>query len=193
MARTFVGVVAGLAGVAALGAFLSGPAAVAQQPRPGAFTITVPGLTEAAMLSAKNASSDPGCGGQNVSPSVQWSNAPAGTKSFAVTIFDPDGQKGLGSVHWVAYGIPAGITSLPEGIGTSSSKDFVSGNNSQGKATFRGPCPPVGENPHHYIVAVYALDLEPNALEGGLSRDAFLAAIKGHNIGETSVVLRYQR
>lgn len=145
------------------------------------------------MLAATNASNDPGCGGGNVSPAVQWSHAPKGTKSFAVTIVDPDGGKGLGSVHWVAYGIPANLNSLPAGIGTSSSKDIVRGDNSRGKATYRGPCPPKGENPHHYIVAVYALDLDPGALKQGLSHDRFLATIKGHSLGETSVVLRYQR
>lgn len=191
MIRTSIA--AGSAGGVVLGMLLLLQPSLAQQARSNAFTITVPGFSEASMLSAKNASNDPGCGGQNISPAVQWSHAPSGTKSFAVTIVDPDGGKGLGSVHWVAYGIPASISSLPEGVGTSSSKDLVAGNNSRGKATYRGPCPPVGENPHHYIVAVYALDLAPGTLKPGLSHNAFLAAIKGHSAGETSIVLRYQR
>lgn len=191
MIRTSIA--AGYAGGALLGMLLLLHPALAQKAHPDAFTITVPGHTEGSMLSAKNASNDPGCGGGNISPAVQWSHAPKGAKSFAVTIIDPDGGKGLGSVHWVAYGIPANLNSLPAGIGTSSSKDFVRGDNSRGKATYRGPCPPKGENPHHYIVAVYALDLAPGALKQGLSHDQFLAAIKGHSLGETSVVLRYQR
>lgn len=167
--------------------------ASAQQPKADAFTLTVPGFPEAALLKIRNASSDPGCGGENVSPPVQWSHPPAETKSFAVTITDPDGQKGFGSVHWVAYGIPQAIGALPEGAGTSSSKDFVTGANSNGKAVYRGPCPPVGDQPHHYVISVYALDLAPGALEPGLDRDKFLAAIKGHSLNETSIVLRYNR
>jgi Raf kinase inhibitor-like YbhB/YbcL family protein len=165
----------------------------AQQAKPDAFTVTVPGMAEAAFLTTKNASSDPGCGGGNVSPPIQWSHPPAGTKSFAITVVDPDGQKGLGSIHWVAYGIPASITSLPAGVGTSSSKDLIAGKNSAGKATYRGPCPPAGEQPHHYIVGVYALDLAPGAIEPGLTHEALLAAIKGHSLNESSVVLRYAR
>jgi Raf kinase inhibitor-like YbhB/YbcL family protein len=93
----------------------------------------------------------------------------------------------------VAYGIPASITSLPAGVGTSSSKDLIAGKNSAGKATYRGPCPPAGEQPHHYIVGVYALDLAPGAIEPGLTHEALLAAIKGHSLNESSVVLRYAR
>jgi len=169
------------------------PSAEAQQPRADAFTLTLPSFSEAAFLRARNAANDAGCGGDNVSPAVQWSHAPAATRSFAVTIIDPDGQKGLGSVHWIAYGIPASVMALPEGSGTSSTKDLIAGKNSRGQATYRGPCPPVGEQPHHYIVSVYALDLEPGALPPGLDRDAFLSAINGHNLNETSIVLRYAR
>jgi Raf kinase inhibitor-like YbhB/YbcL family protein len=167
--------------------------AAAQQAHPDAFTITLPGFSEAAFLTVKNAANDPGCGGENISPAVQWTNPPAGTRSFAVTVIDPDAQKGLGSVHWIAYGIPSTIMTLPEGTGTSSSKDVVAGANSQGKATYRGACPPVGDQPHHYIISVYALDLEPGALEPGLDRDRFFSAIKGHNLNATSMVLRYGR
>ena len=167
--------------------------ALAQQPKADAFTLTVPGFPEAALLKTRHATNDPGCGGENVSPPVQWSHAPAETKSFAVTITDPDGQKGMGSVHWVTYGLSPAINALPEGAGTSSSKDFIAGANSNGKATYRGPCPPVGDQPHHYVISVYALDLDPGALEPGLDRDKFLAAIKGHSLNETSVVLRYNR
>lgn len=174
--------------------FPSGPpTAMAQQPRADAFTIMLPGFSEAAFLTVKNAANDPGCGGENVSPAVQWVNPPAGTTSFAVTIIDPDGQRGLGSVHWIAYGIPPTIMALPEGTGTSSSKDIVAGANSQGKAIYRGACPPVGEQPHHYVISAYALDLGPGALKPGLDRDEFFSAIKGHNLNATSMVLRYAR
>jgi Raf kinase inhibitor-like YbhB/YbcL family protein len=186
-------VVAGAALAAGLTGFPTIPSAGAQQPKPDAFTITVPGFAEAAFLKSTNASSDPGCGGDNISPAIQWTHPPAGTRSFAVTIMDPDGQKGLGSVHWIAYGIPASVAALPERSGTSSTKDLIAGKNSRGQATYRGPCPPAGEQPHHYVIAVYALDLEPGALPPALDRDGFHSSIDGHVLNETSVVLRYAR
>jgi Raf kinase inhibitor-like YbhB/YbcL family protein len=167
--------------------------AEAQQPKANAFTLTVVGFPESALLKSRNAASDPGCGGDNISPALEWSHAPSGTRSFAITIIDPDGGKGLGSVHWIAYGIPASVTALPERSGTSHNKDILAGTNSRGQASYRGPCPPPGEQPHHYIIAIYALDLEPGALPPGLDRDGFLSAINGHSLNETSVVLRYNR
>src|SRR5579863_3073202 len=88
-----------------------------------------------------------GCGGQNVSPALQWSGVPSGAKSLAIVMFDPDARKGQGWTHWVAYGIDPARGSLPEGV-----KDGIT----QGKtgfptAGYGGPCPPVGDPPHHYV------------------------------------------
>jgi Raf kinase inhibitor-like YbhB/YbcL family protein len=133
------------------------------------------------------------CGGQNVSPALAWANAPAGVASYAVTMFDVDGQRGLGVVHWVAYGIAPGTTSLAEGAGSTASSMMVGGTNTQNLTTYRGSCPPPGEQPHHYVLSVYALDLAPGALAAGLTRDALFAAIKGHILAEASTVALYAR
>jgi len=156
------------------------------------FAVSSSAFDEDGLLTAKNANSANNCGGENVSPPLAWSDAPAGTRSFAVVMIDPDGGKGLGSVHWIAYGIAPSVTALAEGEGSAPAKKFIAGNNGA-SMIYRGPCPPVGDSPHHYVIGVYALDLEPNALQPGLTRDAFLEAIRGHNLAETSIVARYSR
>ncbi|WP_027801142.1 YbhB/YbcL family Raf kinase inhibitor-like protein [Paraburkholderia dilworthii] len=156
-----------------------------------AFTVASPGLADGATLESTHAASANNCGGGNVSPALQWRHPPAGTRSYAVTIFDPDGAKGLGIVHWVLYGIAPSITSL--GAGGASPPGSVAGTNRTGGPGYYGPCPPVGDVPHHYVVQVYALDLAPDALPTGLTRDALLAAMKDHVIAATSTVLRYGR
>lgn len=157
----------------------------------GAFAVSSPGLADGGTLEASHAASANNCGGGNVSPALQWRNVPAGTKSFAVTIFDPDGAKGLGIVHWVLYGIAPTTTELAAGGATPPGS--VGGTNRTGGPGYYGPCPPVGEVPHHYVAQVYALDLPPDALPAGLTRDALHAAIKDHVIAATSTVLRYGR
>ncbi len=156
-----------------------------------AFELTSPGLPDGGMLPMSHAGSQNNCGGRNVSPALQWRNAPAGTRSFAITIFDPDGAKGLGVVHWVMYGIPSSMTSLAAGGEPPAGARM--GPNVSGEAAYHGPCPPAGEIAHHYVVQIYALDLAPDALAAGLTRDALHAAIKGHVLANTSTVMRFGR
>lgn len=155
-----------------------------------AFALSSPGLADGGTLDSSHAASANNCGGGNVSPALQWRNAPVGTKSYAITMFDPDGAKGLGIVHWVLYGIASSAAGLGAGATPPGS---VAGTNRTGGPGYYGPCPPVGEVPHHYLAQVYALDLPPDALPAGLTRDALLAAIKDHVLATTSTVLRYGR
>jgi Raf kinase inhibitor-like YbhB/YbcL family protein len=157
------------------------------------FTVMSPAFEDGGELTRRNAGDAQGCGGGNVSPPLAWSHAPPGTMSHAVIVYDPDGGKGLGSVHWVAYGLAPSVTALPEGAGTASPAAFVGGINNRGTLFYNGPCPPVGDRPHHYVFSVYALDLPPDALKGGLTRDEFLAAIRGHSLAAASIVARYAR
>jgi hypothetical protein len=156
------------------------------------FVVSSSSFSASGTLSAKFAFDQNNCGGQNVSPAVPWSNAPATTKSFAIVMFDVDGQRGLGVVHWVAYAIAPGTTSLAEGMGNKGGA-LVSGTVMPGIVTYRGACPPAGDSPHHYILSVFALDLDPNAYAGGMTRDELLAAIKGHILAESSVIAIYAR
>ena len=84
-------------------------------------------------------------------------------------------------------------TSFAEGAGAGSSGGFVGGTNTKDVNTYSGPCPPVGDQPHHYVFSVYALDLAPGTLAPGLTRDLFLQAARGHVLAASSVVLRYAR
>src|SRR5215831_19220319 len=105
-----------------------------------------------------------GCEGGNVSPSLAWKNAPAGTKSFALTVYDPDAPTGSGWWHWVMFNIPASVTSLSKGVGNPASgqtpKGAVQSKTDFGKAGYGGPCPPKGDKPHRYIFTVYALKVD---------------------------------
>ena len=101
-----------------------------------------------------------GCGGQNVSPQLSWSGAPEGTKSFAITCFDPDAPTGSGYWHWLAFDIPASVNSLNEGAGNQSHGGGKSTTNDYGMVGYGGPCPPKGDGDHHYTFTVYALDVD---------------------------------
>ena len=155
------------------------------------FTLTSPDLADNATLDSRHAASAQDCGGKNVSLPLAWSNAPAGTKSFALTIYDPDGARGLGIVHWVLYGIPAATTALGEGGPPPAGS--IGGINRTGKDGYYGPCPPHGDAPHHYVVQAYALDLAATALPAALDRDGLIAAMKGHVLAASSMVARYAR
>ena len=162
------------------------------------FTLSSPAFSDNAVLPLKYAGGTL-CGsdsrGGNVSPPLAWSNPPAGTKSFAVLMIDPDGRRGLGSVHWVAYGIPSSRAGLKEGEGGGGTLaiDIIEGKNGRSTMGYTGPCGPPVDAPHHYVIDVIALDLAPDALPGGLDRDALLKAIDGHSLGPASQVVRYRR
>ncbi|NOT75787.1 MAG: YbhB/YbcL family Raf kinase inhibitor-like protein [Cyclobacteriaceae bacterium] len=101
-----------------------------------------------------------GCKGENISPQLSWENAPAGTQSFAVTIFDKDAPTGSGFWHWVIFNIPADVKELKSGAGDISKglapKEAIQINTDAGTPGYVGPCPPPGA-PHEYLITVYAL------------------------------------
>ena len=80
-----------------------------------AFEVTSPGTPDGGTIDSSHAASANNCGGGNQSPAVQWRNTPSGTRSFAVTLFDPDGAKGIGVIHWVLYAIPASMNAMQHG------------------------------------------------------------------------------
>jgi Raf kinase inhibitor-like YbhB/YbcL family protein len=125
------------------------------------FTLSSPTIKPGSTLSDAQVFNGFGCTGKNVSPALKWSGAPAGTKGYALTVYDPDAPTGSGWWHWVVYNIPASATELPEGAGTADGKGLPAGS-AQGKTDFGAPgfggaCPPKGDKPHRYIFTVYAL------------------------------------
>jgi len=159
------------------------------------FTLTSTSFKDGDTVAAKYAGAHPGrsCGGENVSPQLSWPNAPEKTKSFAVVMTDPEGGRGLGSVHWVAYGIPAGKTSFAEGEASAPPKDHVGGKNGIGTNYYFGPCGPAGDSLHHYIFTVIATDLESDVLPPGLTRDELFQKLRGHALAPASIVGKYIR
>lgn len=159
-----------------------------------AFRLTSPGLADNTILTQKHAGNNkanPNCVGSNISPALEWSNVPEKTRSFAIMMDDQAGRGGLGVSHWVAYGIPANVTSLAEGEVSGPSKNVVGGKGTVGSEFYAGPCPPRGDAPHHYVFTLIATDLEPNTLKPGLTKTELLESLEGHTLRAASLVLRY--
>jgi hypothetical protein len=129
------------------------------------FTLSSPDLPPGKPIAEQFTANAFGCHGPNQSPALKWSNPPAGTKSFAVTMFDPYRPPISGWWHWVVYDIPATTTQLPHNAGLPGDPGMPQGAQ-QGKpdgeapeAHYYGPCPDVGDPPHHYTITVYALSV----------------------------------
>jgi Raf kinase inhibitor-like YbhB/YbcL family protein len=159
------------------------------------FTLTSTSFKDGDTLAAKYAGAAPGrtCGGENVSPQLSFTNVPDKTKSFAILLTDPEGGRGQGSVHWVAYGIPASKTSFAEGEASVSPKGYVTGKNNASTDNYFGPCGPPTDSPHHYVYMVIATDMEPDALPAGLSREELLEKLRGHGLAPAAIVVKYRR
>lgn len=161
------------------------------------FALTSPAFADNDILSSKHAGKGGprNCDGENISPPLEWSNAPEATQSFAMVVHDAVGGHGLGITHWVAYGISPQASSLAEGVASSPAVDntYIGGTNVIKQPTYLGPCPDVGDVPHHYEFVLIATDLAPDALAPGLTRDALFEALAGHTLGATSLVGRYAR
>lgn len=150
---------------AAVGAVVVGLCVNAAAADPS-FTLLSPDLPAGKPIAEQFTANAFGCHGPNESPALRWSNAPAGTKSFAVTMFDPYRPPASGWWHWVVYDIPAGTTQLPRKAGDPGSPAMPQGAKQvkpDGEAPephYYGPCPDEGDPPHHYTITVYALSVE---------------------------------
>ncbi|HKW86649.1 MAG TPA: YbhB/YbcL family Raf kinase inhibitor-like protein [Nitrospiraceae bacterium] len=132
------------------------------------------------------------CEGPDLSPQLRWTNAPKGTKSFALIADDPDAPVGTW-VHWVIFNLPGETTELPEGVPAQETlpNGAKQGLNDFKRVGYGGPCPPPGK-PHRYYFKLYAvdvtLDLRPRATKAQV-----LEAIKGHILGEAQLMGRFGR
>jgi len=136
-----------------------------------------------------------GCSGQNISPSLSWSDAPKGTKSFAITIYDPDAPTGSGWWHWQVVNIPASTTSISTDASAKHTlpKGALEIINDYGATGFGGACPPVGDKAHTYIVTVYALDVETLPVEASTNAPIVGYQINAHTIEKASLISYYGR
>jgi Raf kinase inhibitor-like YbhB/YbcL family protein len=121
-----------------------------------------------------------GCTGGNISPELRWDNIPAGTKSLALQVYDPDAPSGSGFWHWAVYNIPPTATGLPRGAGNSATSlpagafggntDFLDTGATNGNGNYGGPCPPVGDSPHRYIFTLFAVAVDKLEVAGGVPK-----------------------
>jgi Raf kinase inhibitor-like YbhB/YbcL family protein len=122
-----------------------------------------------------------GCAGGNQSPHLKWEGAPEGTKSFAVTCYDPDAPTGSGFWHWLVVNIPANVTELAVDAGNPASGKLPAGalqvRTDYGKPGYGGPCPPAGDHPHRYLFTVFAVSRDTLPVTADTS-----AAVVGFNL-----------
>jgi hypothetical protein len=169
----------------AAAALLSGTASAADL-----FSITSTTFKDGTLMPKKvagNNKTNPNCVGENVSPQFSWSNVPAGTQSFALVMTDPEGR-GIGVDHWIAYGIPASVTSFAEGETGKPSEKYVGGTGTAKQSIYLGPCTPPNQTAHHYTFILIATDLEPKALPAGLTRVELFDKLTGHVKGSTGMI-----
>jgi Raf kinase inhibitor-like YbhB/YbcL family protein len=161
------------------------------------FTLMSPDLKPDAPMPKSFEFNGFGCSGDNQSPVLRWSGAPQGTKSFAVTAYDPDAPTGSGWWHWCVVNIPATVTELPRDAGAEGDAKLPKGAShvriDYGVKAWGGPCPPPGDKPHHYVFTVYAL--KTDKLELPPDATAALAGfmINGNALGKASFTALYGR
>lgn len=136
-----------------------------------------------------------GCTGENLSPQISWKKAPKGTKSFALSIYDPDAPTGSGWWHWVVYNLPASTSFIPSGIGSIAQLPVgtVQGLNDFGTHNYGGPCPPKGEQAHRYIVTIKALSVEKLDLPENASPALIGFMTNANSLGKATLTVKYKR
>jgi len=130
------------------------------------------------------------CDGANRAPSLTWSGQPAGTRSFALIVDDPDAPAGTWN-HWLIWNIPGGESGLKEGAPLDS--QIRSGTNDFGKLRYGGPCPPRGHGPHRYFFRLFATDVEDLGLSAGARRAELDRALASHILDAAEYMGRYER
>lgn len=166
----------------------------AELPQVPAFTVTSSDVSDGQVLAMAQVSAD--AGGHDVSPQLSWSGFPEGTKSFAVTVYDPDAPTASGFWHWAVANLPVSTTSLPSGAGADDGSGLPEGalqlRNDGGQEGYVGAAPPEGHVVHHYHVVVHAVDVDHLDVEGA-SPAVLGFHLFFHTLGRARLVGTYQR
>ena len=163
----------------------------------GGMTLSSPDVHEGERVPEAFVYNGFGCSGGNLSPALAWSGEPQGTRSFAVTVFDPDAPTGHGWWHWLIYDTPAEVHELARGAGAPRAGLAPKGSR-QGMTDFRttgygGPCPPPGHGTHHYVFTVHALDVPGLGLPETTPPGELARAIAAHELDKASITALYSR
>lgn len=163
----------------------------------GALTLSSPDVRTGGRMAERQVLRGFGCAGQNISPALRWTGAPAGTRSYALTLYDPDAPSGSGWWHWVVYDLPAGTSSLGAGAGDMSRPKLpagaVQGRTDFGTAGYGGPCPPKGDPAHRYIFSLYALNVPKLEVPRNASAALIGFTLRGHTLAKATLTARYGR
>lgn len=163
-----------------------------------AFELSSAELKPNATIPEKNVYNGFGCKGENVSPPLEWKDAPKGTRSFALMVHDPDAPTGgAGWWHWVVYNLPADTHSLAAGAGSADGTNLPQGASQQatdfGAPGWGGPCPPVGDKPHRYVFTIYALKVDRLDLPVGASASFVGFMVNANALGKARLTAKYGR
>lgn len=161
----------------------------------GALSLQAEGFTVSSgdisgQLSVRQEFNGFGCTGKNMSPALEWSNAPKNTKSFALTLYDPDAPTGSGWWHWLVFNIPASVHRLTENASARNNlpKGAVESINDYGRTAFGGACPPKGEKAHRYVLTVYALDIDALELDTNAQPALVGYMLNAHALAKSSTI-----
>jgi Raf kinase inhibitor-like YbhB/YbcL family protein len=162
----------------------------------GKFALVSPDIGQGKTIAMDQVFNGFGCTGKNLSPALFWSGAPAGTKSFAIMVHDPDAPTGSGFWHWIIYNIPADATSIPAEAGDVKKKGMpagiVQGRNDFGTYGYGGPCPPPGK-PHHYHFRIFALKVPKLDVPADATPALIGANVNANKLAEADLVGLYGR
>ncbi|HEX3803082.1 MAG TPA: YbhB/YbcL family Raf kinase inhibitor-like protein [Solirubrobacteraceae bacterium] len=166
-------------------------------PEVASFELTSEDIRDGEVLKLDQVSGVFGAGGTDTSPELSWSGFPEGTRSFAVTVYDPDAPTASGFWHWAVFDIPAGVTELPRGAGDEDGgllpARAVQLRNDSGMRRFIGAAPPPGHGRHRYHFVVHAVDVESLGLDDQAS-PAFLGFnLFGHTLGRAMIIADYEQ
>jgi Raf kinase inhibitor-like YbhB/YbcL family protein len=166
-------------------------------PSAPSFSVTSSDVSDGAALGRPHVSGVMGAGGEDRSPQLSWSGFPEGTRSFAVTVLDPDAPTGSGFWHWAVANIPASVTELPGGAGDKDRPELPEGaiqlRNDAGLAGYVGAAPPAGHGPHRYFVVVHAVDTD--ALDVGADTTPAVLGFNlfVHTLARATLVVTYEQ
>jgi Raf kinase inhibitor-like YbhB/YbcL family protein len=168
----------------------------AHLPEVPSFPVTSTDIADGDVLPMPHVSGVMGAGGADRSPQLSWSGFPEGTRSFAVTVFDPDAPTASGFWHWAVANIPAAVTELPAGAGDKVAPRLPDGaiqlRNDGGFAGYVGAAPPAGHGPHRYFVVVHAVDTETLDVTADTTPAVLGFNLFFHTVGRATMVVTYE-